>query len=77
MKFQPRPRFEALAVRSKGFKTVFLRFLGLEPLKPPEAPGAPWNGPEAPRTPLHLIYTIGLQYILCLIYGFRVLGALN
>ena len=79
MKFQPRPRFEALAVRGRAhfsFKATLRGFL-----RP--GPGTPWS----PLTPPHAwmklrnLYrpciSYGLQYILCLIYGFRVWGTLN
>ena len=58
MKFQPRPRFEALAVRggrifrSKVFLQVFGGFGGPSTsLDPPKAPGRPWSPLDAPGAP--------------------------
>ena len=45
MKFQPRPRFEALAYAAGAFLVQNGFFGVLEPL---EAPGGPWTALEAP-----------------------------
>ena len=59
MKFQPRPKFEALAVRggrifrSKCVSVVFWGFgsPSLKVLEPPKAPGGPWRPLETPEGP--------------------------
>ena len=87
MKFQPRPRFEALAVRGRAhfsFKAMFVK-VGLSgfcqgPLEAPGAPvealGSPWKPLEPPGAPWNA-WKPPHQHILGLIYGFRVLGTLN
>ena len=53
MKFQPRPRFEALAVRGGRIfrsNSVSASFWGTS-LDPPKAPGRPWSPLDAPGAP--------------------------
>ena len=93
MKFQPRPRFEDLAVRGRAhfsFKAMRRFFAPPGALKaagaawrPLERPGSAWKRPHMHDAWMKLrnLYrpciSYGLQYILCLIYGFRVWGTLN
>ena len=89
MKFQPRPRFEALAVRGSAHFSFVLELSRGFP-GGAKAPGSPWSPLERPGSawkPSHAwmklsnLYSpniyYGVQYILCLIYGLRVLGTLN
>ena len=84
MKFQPRPRFEALAVRGRAHFSFKATLPPGGPWRRLEAPGTAWKRLETPphawmklRNPYRPCISYGLQYILCRIYGFRVWGTLN